>query len=168
MRFCNCINLTEMGSLADWTIALITLIGILLALKQFILYRNELKNKIFIEFRQRFKSDPINIKVFEFISGNKETNLPTEYEVNHLIGFYEELHKMYKDKQLNLNDLIYFFGNYYIKVIEHPELSKKIRTNSTYWTRAIDLYKLIKENEKRILGKIGKKLKHKENLKHLI
>lgn len=153
--------------MASWTTTLITFIGILIALWQFILYRKELKSKIFIEFRQRFKTDPINLKIFEFINGNKNNNNPTEYEMSHFIGFYEELHKMHKDKQVNLSDLIYFFGNYYIKAFEHPDLSKKIKINSTYWSRAIDLYKLIKKNENDMLKKIGLKNKHKDNLKFL-
>ena len=163
----DCICEINWGSVADWTTATITLLGIGIALYQFISYRKELKNKIFIEFRQRFKSDPINVKIFEFISGNNTSNIPTDYEVNHFIGFYEELHKMHKEKQVTIEDLIYFFGNYYIKVLENKNLSEKVKTNSDYWTRAVDLYRLMKENENKTLKKISSTYKHKKNIDFL-
>lgn len=167
MTIFDCICKINFGSLADWTTSIITLIGICIALYQFISYRKELKNKVFIEFRQRFKADPINVKIFEFINGNIKSNIPTDYEVNHFIGFYEELHKMYKDNQVSINDLIYFFGNYYLKVFEHSDLSEKIKSGSNYWARAVDLYKLMKENEKSVLEEISSTYKHKDNLTFL-
>jgi hypothetical protein len=130
-----------------WILALITLLGIFLALRQFKYYRREICNNMFIEFRQRFKSDPINVKVFDFIQNN-----------------YEELHRMLIEKQISLDDVIYYFGNYYIKIFEHKDISALLKRNSKYWTRAVDLYCLVSENEIKVLTKISNKFNQKNNL----
>lgn len=156
----------DWSALGTWVAALIALVGIILALKQFRHYRKELRNKMFIEFRQRFKSDSINIKILEYIQKDttSSSNCPTIYEVYHFAGFYEELHKMMKEKQISLEDLVYYFGNYYLKVIEHDEISSKIKTNSKYWTRAIDLYYIIKNSENSVLENVSQKFNHKKNI----
>lgn len=159
----NLLQQTNWGSIAEWTAAMITLIGIGIALWQFISYRKELKNKIFLEFRQRFKADPINLRIFEFISKN-EGQEPSVYEAYHFFGFYEELHKMYIVKLISINDLIYYFGYYYLKAYENPTLIQKIKTNSYYWTRAVDLYKIISKNKSKVLTEISLTFHHKENV----
>ena len=153
----------DYGSMAEWTAAIITLVGIGIALWQFISYRKELKNKIFLEFRQRFKTDTINVKIFEFISkdGGQE---PSTYEVYHFFGFYEELHKMFIDKLISINDLVYFFGYYYLKAYDNKILINKIKTNDYYWTRAVDLHKIICENKSQVLKKISLAFNHKGNV----
>jgi hypothetical protein len=150
--------------LPTWLTLIITLIAILIAYRQFISYRKELRDKLFIEFRQRLKADPINLKIFEYISiDNKEEidekMIPTEYEINHFFGLYEELHKIYIDHQLSIDDLVYFFGCYYITVFEDPYLGSLINKEDDYWIRAMDLYCEIRKNEKRVLTNLRLKLK---------
>jgi len=157
------------GSLADWITVLITGLGFGFALIQFRNYRKELMNRTFIEYRQRFNSDVINIRVLEYISktDNLPNELPSEYDINHFLGFYEELHKMLLDNQISIDDLIYYFGNYYLKVIENPILFKRIKVNDFFWIRSVDLYKRIKMNKKESLNKLNIIYNHKENLDYL-
>ncbi len=154
------------GSLPDWLILIVTILGILIALRQFVQYRKEIKTKTFIEFRQRFKTDPINLKVLEYLSVNNSSKKakPSSYEVNHFFGFYDELHKMVKDNLISLEDVIYYFGNYYLKVFTKEELISFVKIQSNYWSRALDLYCLIKEKENKILTKVKKAYKHKKNV----
>ncbi len=163
--------ITQWGSVADWTTVLITCAGIIIALWQFISYRKEIKNKTFIEFRQRFKSDPIIIKILEFITPMEENRnvgnnnlVPSKYDVYHFIGFYEELHKMYIDNQISMQDIVYFFGYYYTKVFDHPDLSRIIKSNSTYWIRAVHLNKLIKKNQNKVLKELIIELKVQKDI----
>ena len=156
------------GSVADWALALITLFGIIIALVQFDSYRKEIKNNTFVEFRQRFKSDSINIKVFKYLfDQNEKLEIPTEYEFNHFLGFSEELHKMYVDRQISIDDIIYFFGIYFVKFFENENAKNKVKITSNYWTRAVALYREIKENENKVLSKISSDFKHKENLTYI-
>ena len=154
----NCICSINWSLIAEWATVVITAIGIILGLNQFKSYRKELKNKIFIEFRQRFKSDPINLKVLKYISLNdddqaalEQDKIPNKYDVYHFLGFYEELHKMLIDKQMSLNDLIYFFGYYYMKLYSLPIFSEAINIDDRLWSRAKSLLKLINDNHVRVL-----------------
>lgn len=165
MTSLECISEINWRSVADLS-TILSFFGIVIASLQIYWYRKELKNKTFIEFRQRFKADKINLEIFDFLTGG-ETNIPSDYQVNHFLGFYEELHKMYEDGQISIDDLVYFFGNYYVKVMEHADLSTKAKLNSTYWTRAVDMYQLIKRNQSEVLKKISSKYNHKDNLQFL-
>jgi hypothetical protein len=145
-----CISNVNWGSIPDYITLLITLVGIGIALEQFRSYRKELKNRLFIEFRQRFKSDPINIKIFEFLNpleNQKKVNLPTKYEIYHFVGFYEELHKMLVDKMITCEDLIYFFGYYYLEALKRKEVKDMIDLDDPYWIRAKDLLNILKGEE---------------------
>jgi hypothetical protein len=68
------------------------------------------------------------------------------------------------EKQISLDDVIYYFGNYYIKIFEHKDISALLKRNSKYWTRAVDLYCLVSENEIKVLTKISNKFNQKNNL----
>ena len=85
----------------EWIAVIITLLGFIIAFWQFKLYRKEIRDKSFIEFRQRFKSNVINIKVLSFILDNYGTvEELSEYEIFHFLGFYEELHKLNNRKTI--------------------------------------------------------------------
>jgi len=169
MTTLNCFFSITWGSIADWIMVLITILGFGFALFQFWNYRKELKNRTFLEFRQRFKSDEINIRVLEYISKNDNSTkkIPSEYDVNHFLGFYEELHKMLLENQISIDDLIYYFGNYYLKVFEDSILFERIKINDLYWIRSVDLYKRIKMNKSESLEKLRTIYNHKEILKYL-
>lgn len=174
MLIFNCSYEINWGSFPDWIMIFITGIGIIVAIRQFILYRREIKNKTFIEFRQRFKTDPINIKVLEYLNVKKSKNKksesnvkPTCYEINHFVGFYEELHKMLINKLISIDDLIYFFGNYYFKVFEDTKLISCVKLQSHYWARAIDLYIIMKKHKNDVLSKIKTEFNVESNLELL-
>jgi hypothetical protein len=145
------------GSIADYLTLLITTVGLIFAFIQLISYRKELKNKMFIEYRQRFKSDPINIKVLELMNTNKDDQL-TKYEVIHFIGFYEELHKMMEDKLISKCDLIYFFGSHYKEAFQGDYIKNLIDLNDPYWIRASKLLEIITKEEDCELQLMRKKI----------
>ena len=131
-------------TLTDLLLLFVTTSGIIIALYEFRSYRREFRYKVFLEFRQRFKSDKIILKILKALNTkDKQTlNQLTKYEKYHFLGFYEELEKMYSLKQVTINDIDYFFGYYYIKFFRYTKISR----SDYYWRRAIRLYKLIKKH----------------------
>ena len=170
MVLLECIYGNYCSILSELLIVVLTFFAVFIALKQFKLYRKEQKNKTFIEFRQRFKADPINLKIFQYLLNKKDEQQNgnelkiSEYEVYHFLGFYEELHKMLIDKQITIEDLVYYFGFYYLRAFEKAELFNLNMLKSDYWTRALDIYRIIFENQETVIKQIRLNFNYEENL----
>jgi len=94
----------ETKNILDLLLLIVTSLGFIIALKQFGSYREELKVRTFIEFRQRFKSDAIILKILEALNSDNPNRIKEfpKYELYHFLGFYEELEKMYSLKQVSI------------------------------------------------------------------
>ena len=134
------------GSLPDWLLLFSTIFGLFFAWKTLRNTANDNKVKIFLEFRARFKSDPIILGMLKYLTNLSETK-PDHYDCFHFLGFYEELDKIEDSKIISLNDIDYFFG-FYLEMFFKNDLYKKyISEDAPGWIRVQNLKEKIKNNK---------------------
>ena len=116
----------DIGSYAEFLTALIALIALIVALLEYLSTKDSKKAQVFSEYNIRYSKDPNVTKVVKYLNNkadcknNPITPVPSNYEVEMFMRFFEELQLQIKYGRLDSKDVDDLFV-YYAKMLDKNE-----------------------------------------------
>ena len=145
----------RIGDYANVITAIVSLFAFIVAWTEYHSRLDSMKAQVFSEYNKRFSEDPYIVKVVKYLNyidldgtlNNPHQEIPSNYDVEMFMRFFEELELQIQYGRLNEKDVLDLFV-YYAKIIdENEELRKHLGVTDyeTNWRTYIKLMNRKKE-----------------------
>lgn len=148
----------NLGSFAEWCTFLITAIGLMSAGCEYDNHKKEMRTQLLLEYNKRYMEDSAVRKVVDYIVNPQQTKsedkkIPTLFEKELFMRFFEELYLLIDDKQLPVDKVHYMFAYYVLEFDKNYNLREDVKDypqddKSKDWKYYFKFVQKMKEYEK--------------------
>lgn len=144
----------KIGDCANVITAIVSLFAFIVAWAEYHSRLDSMKAQVFSEYNKRYSEDPNIVKVVKYLNyigldgtlNNPQREIPSNYEVEMFMRFFEELELQIQYGRLDEKDVLELFVYYANKLNKNDELRKQLGVidYEKNWRKYISLMNRIK------------------------